>query len=528
MLSSSQLPPPVSPFRPNLDALKLDVSDEEDGLGVDPQMNKLWASPNPSPSPSLGPGETGTPPTPQIASDDTSPRPSPRPRASTLAQSVSAQPTLPPLNTGRQFLRTASQPVNGLSPTLEQYSPDSAAPPRTVGIKRVLIPSTSKPSRPLSEVTPLNARKPLLSASAGKFLTRRMSPPRRVLVKDQREEEPETEDEERKPYAIAPRTTERNSILRPRKDGTPEHGRSLSSLVRSASSPDAASLGVRRLSPPSISPIESSPQAENPPSPPQAQHPLAQSSAATASTSSLASTASSLRGISAGSVKARLRDWGSSIGSWSKGKSRPAIPGMGSNPARPSLEVVQRALAGTDSARPSIDSAHESFDRPSLDTVRPVLSVPLAHDEPDAYREHVAPSDDERAPEYEEPEPLPQQRYASSRPYEPRSTSAAGWNAERDRERDRPGTSSGYYVAQSAQIKSVQNHHERRTSDTLRPSPLETPPSKSPLSSLRHKRSPTAPSPPTSTIIAREKENRAGQTWAAGQDPKVQDRKSVV
>ncbi|KDN49962.1 hypothetical protein RSAG8_01298, partial [Rhizoctonia solani AG-8 WAC10335] len=85
--------------------------------------------------------------------------------------------------------------------------------------------------------------------------------------------------------------------------------------------------------------------------------------------------------------------------------------------------------------------------------------------------------------------------------------SSAGWN-------ERPGTSSGYYA--QPQVKSVQNHHEhvRRTSDTLRPSPLDTPPSnKSPLSSLRHKRSPTAPSPPTSTIIAREKENRGGQAW---------------
>ncbi|KAG8704894.1 Dual-specificity kinase, spindle pole body (SPB) duplication and spindle checkpoint function [Ceratobasidium sp. 423] len=500
MLSShpAALPPPVSPFRPNLDALKLDVSDDEDGLGVDPQMDVLLSNSNAAASPalsSLGTSELGTPQHPPSDIPDDSPRPSPRPRASTLAQSASAMhASLPPLATSRLFLRTSSQPANllGVSPTSEP-SPDGVAPPRTGSLKRTLMPSASRvaPSRPLSEVTPLNMRKPLLSASAhaGKFLSRpgngRISPPRRVLVKDQPADEPETEDEDRGqqqgPHPIAPRTTERNHILRPKT--TPEHpGRALG---RSMSSPDA---GLRQtpISPIPVSPIDS-PAEPNPPSPPQQPHPLATSSVvAKTSTSSLASTASSLRG-GVGSVKARLQDWKSSIGSWSKGsRSRPPIPGRQSN------ESVQ--------PKPSLDSLRESlrqsFDRPSLDTVRPGLEPILSPGLADGQPDHDQPEDD-RAYAGRGYEPPPQ----------PRSLSSAGWN-------ERPSTSSGYYA--QPQVKSVQNHHEhvRRTSETLRPSPLDTPPSnKSPLSSLRHKRSPTAPSPPTSTIIAREKENRGGQTW---------------
>lgn len=252
------------------------------------------------------------------------------------------------------------------------------------------------------------------------------------------------------------------------------------------SSPDAA-LRQTPISPIPISPIDSPIAELNPPTPPEHPHPLATSSvAAKTSTSSLASTASSLRG-GVGSVKARLQDWKSSLGSWSKAsRSRPPIPGRQSN------ESVQ--------PKPSIDSLRESlrqsFDRPSFDTVRPALEPILSPGLADSHPEQDQPEDD---------------RGYAARGYEPppqaRSMSSAGWN-------DRPGTSSGYYA--QPQVKSVQNHHEhvRRTSETLRPSPLDTPPSnKSPLSSLRHKRSPTAPSPPTSTIIAREKENRGGQAW---------------
>ncbi|KAH7309408.1 kinase-like domain-containing protein [Rhizoctonia solani] len=501
MLSShpAGLPPPVSPFRPNLDALKLDISDDEDGLEVDPHMDKLLTNPSVAESPalsSLGTSDLGTPQHAPSDIPDDSPRPSPRPRASTLAQSASAlQASLPPLTTNRQFLRTTSQPASalGISPTSEQYSPDGVAPPRTGSLKRTLMPSSSRaaPSRTLSEATPLNTRKPLLSASAhaGKFLSRpgngRISPPRRVLVKDQPAEEPETEDEERGqqqvPYPIAPRMTDRNHVLRPK--STPEHpGRSLG---RSMSSPDA---GLRQIpiSPIPISPIDSPIAELNPPTPPEQPHPLATSSvAAKTSTSSLASTASSLRG-GVGSVKARLQDWRSSLGSWSKGsRSRPPIPGRQSN------ESVQ--------PKPSFDSLRESlrqsFDRPSFDTVRPSLEPILSPSPADSHPDHDQPEDE---------------RGYAGRGYEPpqvRSMSSVGWN-------ERPGTSSGYYA--QPQVKSVQNHHEhvRRTSETLRPSPLDTPPSnKSPLSSLRHKRSPTAPSPPTSTIIAREKENRGGQSW---------------
>ncbi|EUC54294.1 Serine/Threonine-kinase TTK/MPS1 [Rhizoctonia solani AG-3 Rhs1AP] len=487
MLSShpAGLPPPVSPFRPNLDALKLDISDDEDGLEVDPQINKLLSHSNAA-SPGLSVLGASELDTPQDLPDD-SLRLSPRPRAaSTLAQSASMHATLPPITTNRQFLRTASQPASvfGVSPTMEQYSPDGLAPPRTGSLKRTLVPSASRiaPPRPISEATPLNTRKPLLSASAhtGKFISRpgngRISPPRRVLVKDQPADEPETEEEEQQqvPYSIAPRATDRLHILRPKT--TPEHPGRL--LGRSMSSPDA---GLRQLpiSPIPVSPIDSPIAEPHPPTPPEQPHPLATSSVlAKTSTSSLASTASSLRG-GVGSVKARLQDWKSSLGSWSKStRSRPPIPG------RQSSESVQ--------PKPSIDSLRESlrqsFDRPSLDTVRPGL-------DPDSQPDHEQTDDD---------------RGYAGRGYEPpppRSISSAGWN-------ERPGTSSGYYA--QPQVKSVQNHHEhvRRTSETLRPSPLDTPPSnKSPLSSLRHKRSPTAPSPPTSTIIAREKENRGGQAW---------------
>ncbi|CAE6441174.1 unnamed protein product [Rhizoctonia solani] len=499
MLSShaAGLPPPVSPFRPNLDALKLDISDDEDGLEVDPQLlvnSNVAASPALT---SLGTSELGTPQNPPSDVPDESPRPSPRPRSSTLAQSANAMnAALPPLTTNRQFLRTTSQPASalGISPTSEQYSPDGLAPPRTGSLKRTLVPSASRvaPSRPLSEVTPLNTRRPLLSASAhaGKFLSRpgngRISPPRRVLVKDQPTDEPETEDEEREqqqvPYPIAPRMGERNHILRPK--STPEHpGRSLG---RSMSTPDA---GFRQtpISPIPISPIESPIAELKPPSPPREPHPLSTSSTvAKTSTSSLASTASSLRG-GVGSVRARLQDWKSSIGSWSKGsRSRPPIPG------RPSIESMQPKQS-IDSLR---ESLRQSFDRPSLDTVRPGLEPILSPGPPDIQ------------PDYDQPED--EHGYVGrgyEAPPQPRSMSSAGWN-------ERPGTSSGYYA--QPQVKSVQSHHEhvRRTSETLRPSPLDTPPSnKSPLSSLRHKRSPTAPSPPTSTVIAREKENRGGQAW---------------
>ncbi|CCO31397.1 serine/threonine-protein kinase TTK/MPS1 [Rhizoctonia solani AG-1 IB] len=495
MLSShaAGLPPPVSPFRPNLDALKLDISDDEDGLGVDPQLlatSNVGASPALS---SLGNNDLGTPQNPPSDVPDESPRPSPRPRASTVAQNANAMhAALPPLTINRQFLRTTSQPASalGISPTSEQYSPDAVAPPRTGSLKRTLVPSASRvaPVRPLSEVTPLNTRRPLLSASAhaGKLLARpgngRISPPRRVLVKDQPTDEPETEDEEREPqqvpYSIAPRMSERNHILRPK--STPEHpGRSLG---RSMSTPDAAHRQIP-FSPIPISPIESPIADSKPPSPPHDPHPLATSSAlAKTSTSSLASTASSLRG-GVGSVRARLQDWKSSIGSWSKGtRSRPPIPG------RPSMEGMHPKQS-IDSLR---ESLRQSFDRPSLDTVRPGLD-PILSDLPS---DHGQPEDEHGyAGRGYEPPP------------HPRSMSSAGWN-------ERPSTSSGYYA--QPQVKSVQNHHEhvRRTSETLRPSPLDTPPSnKSPLSSLRHKRSPTAPSPPTSTVIAREKENRGSQMW---------------
>ncbi|KDN49961.1 hypothetical protein RSAG8_01297, partial [Rhizoctonia solani AG-8 WAC10335] len=95
MLSShpAGLPPPVSPFRPNLDALKLDISDDEDGLEVEPQMDKLLANSNVA-SPALGTSDLGTPPD----NPDDSPRP--------LAQSANTlHPSLPPLTTNRQFLR---------------------------------------------------------------------------------------------------------------------------------------------------------------------------------------------------------------------------------------------------------------------------------------------------------------------------------------------------------------------------------------------------------------------------------------
>ncbi|CAE7149537.1 unnamed protein product [Rhizoctonia solani] len=498
MLSShpAGLPPPVSPFRPNLDALKLDISDDEDELEVDPRMDKIWGNSNPAASPAtstLGTSDLGTPQHPPSDIPDDSPRPSPRPRASTLAQAAAMHTSLPPLTTNRQFLRTASQPANmlGVSPTSEQYSPDGVAPPRTGSLKRSLMPSASRvaPSRPISEATPLNARKPLLSASAhtGKFLARpgggRISPPRRVLVKDQPTDEPDTEEDEQGqqqvPYPIAPRTTDRNHVLRPK--STPEHpGRSLG---RSMSSPDAGLRPVA-ISPIPVSPIDSPIAEHNPPTPPEQPHPLATSSVvAKTSTSSLASTASSLRG-GVGSVKARLQDWKSSIGSWSKGsRSRPPIPGRQSNDGtqpKPSFDSLREAFRG-------------SFDRPSLDTVRPSLEPILSPGQADPQADHEQPDDD---------------RGYAGRAYEPPSQlRGAGWG-------ERPSTSSGYYA--QPQVKSVQNHHEhvRRTSETLRPSPLDTPPSnKSPLSSLRHKRSPTAPSPPTSTIIAREKENRGGQAW---------------
>ncbi|KAF8681563.1 protein kinase superfamily [Rhizoctonia solani] len=509
MLSShaAGLPPPVSPFRPNLDALKLDISDDEDELEVDPQMDNVLGNGKAVGSPGLSLNSLGT-------GDLHTADESPRPRASTLAQGGNVlQTALPPLVTNRPFLRTASQPAGalGISPTSEQYSPDGLAPPRTGSLKRTLVPAASRaaPARPLSEVTPLNTRRPLLSASAhaGKFLSRpgngRISPPRRVLVKDQPAEEPETDEEEREqqqiPYPIAPRASERNHVLRPKSSKfnlgillaaplisfpAPEHpGRSLG---RSMSTPDA---GLRQMpiSPIPISPIESPIHEPKPPSPHHDPHPLATSSAlAKTSTSSLASTASSLRG-GVGSVKARLQDWKSSIGSWSKGsRSRPPIPG------RPSIESMQPKHS-IDSLR---ESLRQSFDRPSFDTVRPGLDPILSPGAPDLALDHAQP-EDEHGYVGRGYDPPPQ----------PRSMSSVGWN-------ERPSTSSGYYA--QPQVKSVQNHHEhvRRTSETLRPSPLDTPPSnKSPLSSLRHKRSPTAPSPPTSTVIAREKENRGGQLW---------------
>ncbi|QRW20502.1 other/TTK protein kinase [Rhizoctonia solani] len=492
MLSShaAGLPPPVSPFRPNLDALKLDISDDEDELEVDPQMDNVLGNGKVVGSPGLSLNSLGT-------GDLHTADESPRPRASTLAQGGNVlQTALPPLVTNRPFLRTASQPAGalGISPTSEQYSPDGLAPPRTGSLKRTLVPAASRaaPARPLSEVTPLNTRRPLLSASAhaGKFLSRpgngRISPPRRVLVKDQPAEEPETDEEEREqqqiPYPIAPRASERNHVLRPK--STPEHP--ARSLGRSMSTPDA---GLRQMpiSPIPISPIESPIHEPKPPSPHHDPHPLATSSAlAKTSTSSLASTASSLRG-GVGSVKARLQDWKSSIGSWSKGsRSRPPIPG------RPSIESMQPKHS-IDSLR---ESLRQSFDRPSFDTVRPGLDPILSPGAPDLALDHAQP-EDEHGYVGRGYDPPPQ----------PRSMSSVGWN-------ERPSTSSGYYA--QPQVKSVQNHHEhvRRTSETLRPSPLDTPPSnKSPLSSLRHKRSPTAPSPPTSTVIAREKENRGGQLW---------------
>ncbi|KAG8740762.1 Dual-specificity kinase, spindle pole body (SPB) duplication and spindle checkpoint function [Ceratobasidium sp. 414] len=608
--ASLGLPPPVSPFRPNLDALKLDISDDEDGIdgmeelwangGANPsQMDGGdWAPPSASASPAsaLGIADLDTPPMHggsyvEFPSDGESPPyPSPRPRASTLAQSSNgispnAAPPLPPLNPNRQFLRAASQPTNVLG-----GSPTQRADTAKSGVKRPLVPLSNKilPTRPtVPDITPLTMRKPMLSASAGKFLSRggngRISPPRRVLVKerDRDNEEGETEDEDRaaaaKAYPIAPRTSERNNLLRPRKEATPElKGRSLASFGRSASSPDGILTNARRNSPTNDSPTNSTydPNAGNNSPTSQPQHQLATSTVAGASTSSLSTTASSTRGHgAAGSVKARLLDWKSSLGSWSKGaRSRPPIPGISS---RPSLDSLHRALGGGDSARPSIDSARPSFDRPSFDTVRPALglsssatsalgTIPASGD---SERGDISDIDDQQQPpehrrnpfanegrsmspepgEGEEPEPMGAPRvYVSNggaRGYEARSASAAGWN---DRERgvyqsDRPGTSSGYYNSQSqqpqsSQVRAVQQAHEhvRRTSDTLRPSGELVPRSPntgtivaSVAGSMRHKRSPTAPSPRTtsSSLSAKEKENqRTGQTWAAGQDPRIQER----
>jgi hypothetical protein len=215
------LPPPVSPFRPNPHALKLDISDEGDEFGVGP---RLLATSNVGASPalfSLGNNGLGTPQNPPSDVPDESPQPSPRPRASTVAQNANAMhAALPPLTINRQFLRTTSQPASalGISPTSEQYNPDGVAPPRTGSLKRTFVSSASRvaPARPLSEVTPLNTRRPLLSASysahAGKPLScpgnGGISPPRRVLVKDQPAGEPKMENEEREPqqipYSIAP------------------------------------------------------------------------------------------------------------------------------------------------------------------------------------------------------------------------------------------------------------------------------------------------------------------------------------
>ncbi|KAG9083303.1 Dual-specificity kinase, spindle pole body (SPB) duplication and spindle checkpoint function, partial [Ceratobasidium sp. 370] len=530
MLSSSQtlgLPPPVSPFRPNLDALKLDISDDEDGLDVDGEMEKLWAngganppqmdgdwappSASASPASALGTADLDTPPTRgesyvEFPSDGESPPyPSPRPRASTLAQSSNGvtspntAPPLPPLNPNRLFSRAASQPTNvlGGSPT---QRPDIVKS----GVKRPLVPLSNKilPTRPaVPEVTPLTTRKPMLSASAGKFLSRggtgRISPPRRVLVKerDRDNEEGETEDEDRaaaaKSYPIAPRTSERNNLLRPRKEATPElKGRTLASFGRSASSPDGMLANARRNSPTNDSPTNSTydPNTGNNSPTSQPQHQLATSTVAGASTSSLSTTASSTRGHGpAGSVKARLLDWKSSLGSWSKGsRSRPPIPGISS---RPSLDSLHRALGGGDSARPSIDSARASVDRPSLDTMRPSLGV--GSNAPSALGTIPASGDSERG-DISDP--------------------------------------------QSSQVRAVQQAHEhvRRTSDTLRPSgePVPRSPNTGTIvagvaGSMRHKRSPTAPSPRTtsSSLSTKEKENqRTGQTWAAGQDPRIQER----
>ncbi|KAG9120360.1 hypothetical protein FRC07_004177, partial [Ceratobasidium sp. 392] len=181
MLSSSQLPPPVSPFRPNLDALKLDISDDEDELGMEGEMDKIygtqeeWIPPPESPAdtPPLTRGESYV----EFPSDSESPphNPSPRPRATTLAQSANGLPTpstasaLPPLNSNRQFTRAASQPTGILGGGSPTQRPDTVS---KTGTKRPLLPVSNKllPSRPaLSEVTPLTTRKPLLSASAGKF-----------------------------------------------------------------------------------------------------------------------------------------------------------------------------------------------------------------------------------------------------------------------------------------------------------------------------------------------------------------------
>ncbi|KAG9077038.1 Dual-specificity kinase, spindle pole body (SPB) duplication and spindle checkpoint function [Ceratobasidium sp. UAMH 11750] len=475
-------------------------------------------------------------------------------------------------------MRAASQPTNVLG-----GSPTQRADTAKSGVKRPLVPLSNKilPTRSaVPEVTPLTTRKPLLSASAGKFLSRggtgRISPPRRVLVTERNRdnEEGETEDEERaaavKAYPIAPRTSERNNLLRPRKEATPElKGRTLASFGRSASSPDGMLINARRNSPTNDSPVDSTydPNAGNNSPISQPQHQLATSAVAGASTSSLSTTASSTRGHgAAGSVKARLLDWKSSLGSWSKGsRSRPPIPGISS---RPSLDSLHRALGGGDSARPSIDSARSSFDRPSLDTMRPALgssssalgTIPASGD---SERGDVSEIDDRELPpehrrnpfanevrpmspepEGEEPEPVGGPRVhvsnGGARGYEARSASAAGWN---DRERglyqsDRPGTSSGYYNSQPqpSQIRAVQQaqEHVRRTSDTLRPAAEPAPRSPNtgtivpgPAGSMRHKRSPTAPSPRTtsSSLSTKEKENqRTGQTWAAGQDPRIQER----
>ncbi|KAG8776659.1 Dual-specificity kinase, spindle pole body (SPB) duplication and spindle checkpoint function [Ceratobasidium sp. 428] len=566
MLSSSQLPPPVSPFRPNLDALKLDISDDEDELGMEGEMEKLWVNggshhqDNTADSPAIS-DLMDTPPLRsesfvEFPSDVESPSyPSPRPRASTLAQSSNGLPTTltstaPPLNPNRQFTRAASQPTNvlggGSSPT---QRPDIAK--SGTGTKRPLLPVSNKLGMSFStrpEITPLTTRKPLLSASAGKFLSRggtgRISPPRRVLVKEQTLEEGETEDEapRAQAYPIAPRTSERNNLLRPRKEATPElKGRSLASFGRSASSPDA-----RQQSPTNESPTNS---AYDPPIPAGTNSPLATSAVAAASTSSLSTTASSSR---AGSVKARLQDWKSSLSSWSKGsKSRPGVS------SRPSLDSLHRALGGggIDSARPSMDSLpRASFDRPSLDTVRPPIGLGIAGLETiragDSGREDASDYEDPQglrvSPEPDEADPR------AYRGYEARSTSAAGWNNDPQRlsyasQSDRPGTSAGYYQngqaqPQQPQVRVVQHAHEhiRRTSETLRPSSSDLgqqPAPRSPntgtivpganAASMRHKRSPTAPSPRTTSSNLSGKENQRNGYDARGQDRGDVDREEV-
>ncbi|QRV77989.1 Serine/threonine-protein kinase [Ceratobasidium sp. AG-Ba] len=502
-------------------------------------MEKLWANGERAhESPASG---LGTPPTHnqvEFPSDGESPpHPSPRPRASTLAQSAngldSAAP-LPALSSNRQFLRAASQPTNvlGGSPTPRAEPPLTASKLGT-GVKRPLVPLSNKilPTRStLPEVTPVNSRKPLLSASAAKIFPRtgngRISPPRRVPVQQQLQEDVETEDEAPR-HPIAPRTSERNNLLRPRKEATPElKGRTLASVGRTQSSPDGMLGSNRRLSPPDVSPIAESYTPDYTPGndSPQPQNPVGSSAIAGASTSSLSTTASSTHGR--GSVKARLLDWKSSIGSWSKSaRSRPPIPG------RPSLESIHRALGGggTDSARPSIDSAagRGSFERPSLDTVRvPGGGGPSSAGPPldtiragDSGRDE---SEDERGRqayaqepgESEDPGHEPVPRSYSGRGYEGRSASAAGWNDPRERE-TRPGTSSGYYAQPvQAQVRAVQQAHVRRMSDTLRPGePAPRSPNTGTVvasASMKHRRSPTAPSPRTtaSSLSNKEKENQ--------------------